>query len=300
VWLAQADGSGARELGIGESADLAPDGSTVAAIPWGFAGTGITLFSSDGQIKGRFFNAAVVSAYPVAWSSDSRYLAVTMQYANTHRDGLVVIDTTTRRVALIARGGIAGVSFAPSGSDRLVFGRSASVDFKQPTNLFLASPNGRRVRQLTHDVWSSDPAWGARGIAFNHAPGHNGASSINQVWMMQPDGRDRRAITRFTTRRLADGLTPLQFSADGTRLLAACYGGPNDDETWTLDLVSRRIRRLTIGGQNVIADAISRDGQLVLVERPRPDALNNTIEMVGFAGGDPVVLAHGQSASWNR
>jgi hypothetical protein len=283
---------------------LAPDGATVAAIPWGFAGAGVTLFSPTGAVKGRFFDASVVSADPLAWSPDSRYLAVALAYTNPakqNRSGLAVIDTVTGRTVMLARGGIAGASFAPNGPDRLVYGRGASADFRQPVNLFIAAATGGSIRQLTHDAWSSDPVWGARGIAFNHAPRPNPGTSINQVWLIQPDGTHRTQITDFKRRSLVYGLTPLQFSSNGERLLAVYEGGSGTSaQTWAIDIVTRRARKLRIDGHDVTPGGLSQDGKVVLVELDRSAAPLGTIETIGFTGTKPTVLARGLSPTWNR
>lgn len=301
VWLANADGTRAHMLGTGESALLSPNGMLVAATPWGFAGPGVMLFSPTGAVKGRFFDASKAGYDPEAWSPDSRYLAVAVSGTQRPiRPELLVIDTRTGRSVMLAHGGIAGVSFAPALPDRLVYSRSASVDYKPPVNLFIATATGGSIRQLTHDAWSADPVWGARGIAYNHAPGPHPATAFNQVYVIQPDGTHRTQITNFTSPGLAYGLTPLQFAADGRRLLAEYNGGSGTSQTWTIDISTRRARRLTIHGQPVTPDALSEDGKLVLVEAQQPQALNDTIETIPFSGGAAQVLAQGGSPSWNR
>jgi hypothetical protein len=201
---------------------------------------------------------------------------------------------------MVAHGGIAGASFAPDRSDRLVFGQDVSIDFKQPLNLFITTPTGRSTHQLTHDRYSGDPAWGTRGIAFNHAGGPHPATAINQVWLMRPDGTHRTELTHFTTRALIFGLTPLQFSMRGTRLLAAYEGTNGTSQTWTIDTTTRRARRLTVNGADVTPAGLAQDGQSVLVERDNSQALNDTVETIPFAGGNPTVLAQGDAPTWNR
>jgi hypothetical protein len=299
VYLAKADGTGARVLGTGESPLLAPDGRLVAAMPWGFAGPGVTLFTSTGAIRGRFFNAAKVTASPVAWSPDSRYVAVTVTGPGKNQGELVVIDARTNRRVVIAHRGIAGVSFAPNGPDRLAFGRSSTVDFKAPTNLFVANPDGSSLVQLTHDLSSASPVWGARGIAYNHAGGPHPATAINQLWLIQPDGTHATQITHFTSRRMQYGLTPLQFSAGGERLLATYSGGPTTQQTWAVDISTRHSRQLTAAGHPVTGWGISRDGQLALVEE-QTNAPNDPIATIPFDGGIATIIAHGDSPSWNR
>jgi hypothetical protein len=38
----------------------------------------------------------------------------------------------------------------------------------------------------------------------------------------------------------------------------------------------------------------------VLVERDNSQALNDTVETIPFAGGNPTVLAQGDAPTWNR
>jgi len=286
-------------LATGESGLLSPDGRLIAATPWGFAGPGVTLLTPTGAIKRRFFNAAQMTVTPTAWSPDSRYLAVRLTGPGSNQGELVVINTVTDRVSVVAHGGIAGASFAPDGSDRLVFARSVSIQFKSPTNLFIASASGSSVVPLTHDFWSAEPMWGVRGIAYNHAGGPRSATAINQLWLIQPDGRHATQLTDFTSRRFAFGLTPLQFSADGSRLIAGYQNGPRIDQTWALDVVTHRAWQLRVAGRPVTAWGLSQDGKLALVEQ-ETDALNAAIETIPVGGGRATILAHGDSPSWNR
>ena len=85
---------------------------------------------------GRFFNPARFAAHTFAWSPDSRYLAVALQPASGSRPGapcLVLIDTRTGRVRTIASGSVQGVSFAPTGPDRVVYGLGKAGVFRRGT-----------------------------------------------------------------------------------------------------------------------------------------------------------------------
>src|SRR5438270_3952102 len=78
TWVAAADGSHRRRLGLGEAPLLSPDGSTVAASLPARAGAALSLDPGAGGSPRRFFDASRQSAVAEAWSPDSRYVAVVL------------------------------------------------------------------------------------------------------------------------------------------------------------------------------------------------------------------------------
>ena len=95
-----------------------------------------------------FFRSSRAGAQPVAWSPESRYLAVEL-FGNypgkhDHDSGLAIIDTTTFRAKTIARGSLCGASFSPAQPDRLVFGLAPPGTYclSGHVNVFAVDPDG--------------------------------------------------------------------------------------------------------------------------------------------------------------
>lgn len=230
---------------------------------------------------------------PLTWSPDSRYLAF-------GASGLNVVDVRTGRATRIASGHIAGVSFAPSAPDRLVYGRSKSLALSSPVNLYTAHANGTHRAQLTRDGHSANPVWGRRGIVFDRVTLRGMNAPVYQLYLLS--GRHATQISHVTPPPLQDGLVPLAVSHDGNHLVAA-YEGEDTFEAYTVDLNTDTVRQLTDGTRNVSPYGISRNGKRVLVGlgafENAPSA--GEVATMPFHGGSPTVLVkHGADASWNQ
>jgi hypothetical protein len=306
VWVAGAGGGPPRRLGTGTSAQLAPNGVTVAATDIGAHGPALTLYPTIVGSPKTYFNIATVTATAVAWSPDSRYLAVALTGNNAPSlsgYALTIIDTTTGSEHQVASGVIYGASFEPNGSDTLAYARARSLSPTAATNIFAVSPTGTGTRQLTTDGVSSNPVWGARGIAFDRARrrGRN-AAPLNQIWLMSSAGSHARQVTHLRVAPLESGLVPLAFSGDGTKL-AAEFEGEDTSMGYSVLVATGRATRLRAGKANVSAWGIARDGRSVLVSVGGLQAppSRGKIEAIPFSGGRPTLLvAHGNYPSWDR
>ncbi len=307
VWLADADGSHRHLLGPGDQPALAPNGKLVAASLLGSSGSAIVVYDAAGAAH-RFFDGRKVSGSAAAWSPDSRYLAAEL-FTNSpsprdRSSSLAIVDTTTWSVRTLAHGYPCGASFAPGLSERLVFAvaRGSSVCPTGAVNVFTIGADGSAKRQLTRDGHSLNPVWGASSIAYDHFTARRNDAPVFQIWLMRSDGTHQHQYTHLRVPTLLDGLVPLQFAADGTRLLAR-YEGQDTEQTWTIDLATNRLRELKIGGQDIGPGALSLDGRTVLADRGaflNPSS-SGTVETVPFSGGRAhAVVAHAAQPSWNR
>ncbi len=311
VWVAQADGSEPRRLGAGGEPLVSPDGQSVAAALFGASanseeGPSLAIYGISGARPRLFLSLATATATPLAWSFDSRYLAVSLQSTAVtniaKRSGLGVLDTLTGTVTTIAHGQIYGASFAPEESEELVFARAPSLLLSAPTNLYTWMPNGLAPRQLTHDGRSLNPVWGPRYIAYDRERLRRNDASVFQIWLSPTGGGRARRLTDVRVPSLVSGLVPLAFSGSGSRLLAE-YEGQDTSEAWTVGVASGRTHHITVRGQPVQGAGLSRDGATLLIdekgfEGPPSDG---RVATVPFAGGRPrVLVAHGSQASWNR
>jgi hypothetical protein len=314
VWLTPVKGGARIRLGSGTQPLIAPGGQQVAAslsgtgggsetgpalVVWGIGGAPLT-----------YFDLATVTATPLAWSRDLRYLAVELQSTaatnpasanSTSGSGLAVIDLGLHTVTMVARGQIYGASFAPNRSDRIVYARASSSSLSASVNLFLSNPDGSRVSALTRDGRSLNPVWGSRGIAFDKERLRGNDAPVYQIWLRSPSGSSVRRLTNIGVRSLASGLVPLAFSTDGKRLLAE-FEGQDTSEAWTVRVLTGGARRLTVRGRSVVGAGISGNGRTLLIEEGSflEEASAGRVSTVPFAGGrSTVLISHGAQASWN-
>ncbi len=318
VWVANAEGREARVLGEGDEPLISPDGSQVAAGLFGSGpgsqetGPSLAVYPTapGGAAPLRLGDLSTASAQPLAWSPDSRYLAVSLQSTDLERpaqtSGLAVLDMTTGKLTTIATGYVYGASFAPEGSDRIVYGRALSQTTAAGVNLYVADPDGSDTVRLTGDGRSLNPLWGPHGIAFDRERLRHDDAPEYQIWLRPFSGsrppRTRR-LTSLKVGPLVVGLVPIAFSASGSRLLAE-FEGQDTSEAWTVVVPSRRARRLRVGRghANAIAGGISRDGAVLLIDEGFLEGppSSDKVATVPFAGGPAkVIVAHGSQAGWN-
>src|SRR5262249_35135274 len=116
VWLSPLEGGARIRLGPGTEPLIAPSGQQVAASLSGTgggseSGPALVVWGTGGPPL-MYFDLARVTATPLAWSRDLRYLAVELQSTSstntTSGSGLAVIDLGSHSVTMIARGQIYG------------------------------------------------------------------------------------------------------------------------------------------------------------------------------------------------
>jgi hypothetical protein len=310
VWIAAANGSAAKLLGPGQQPLLAPNGQSVAVALFGTVsglqehGPAIGIYPSSGAAIADYLSLEAATATPIAWSPDSRYLAVYAQSNETvgiaASSSLDVIDTQTGTVTTIAHGAIYGASFAPEGSDRLVFALAHSLSTAARTNLYVAEADGAGVHPITSDGRSLFPIWGPTYIAYDRERTRR-LSPEYQIWLATLTNPRVRKLTHVRVGSLVQGLVPLEFSATANRLLAE-FVGEDTNEAFAVNVANGRARPLRVGRQEVQGAGISSDGSTLLLDTgsfEQPPS-HGRIVTVPWAGGPPTVLiAHGSQASWN-
>jgi len=310
VWVANGAGQEPQRLGPGNEPLMAPNGHSVAASllggPNNEAGPALAIYSTIGARTVEYFNLQTSTAAALAWSPDSRYLAVFLQSNSiseaAQRSGLEVIDTATGAVSEIAAGEIYGASFAPGASDRIVFARARSQLQSAAVNLYESGPTGSGLKRLTSDGHSLYPVWGPRYIAYDHQRlrGNDEAPEY-QIWLHSPSGSGTRRLTRVNVAPLLVGLVPLGFSADGGRLLTE-LGGEDTSEAWTVRVPSGRAHRITVSGRPVVGAGISPSGGTLLIDEGffEDPPSSSRVASIPFGGGrSKVLIGHGAQASWN-
>jgi hypothetical protein len=310
VWVAAANGSDAKLLGPGEQPLLSPDGQSVAVSLFGVApgaeehGPAIGVYPASGAPVADYLSLETATSTPLAWSPDSRYLAVYRQSNGLTNiaagSGLDVIDTQTGSVTSIAEGAIYGASFARDGSDRLVYALAHSLSPSAATNLYVSEADGAGTHRITSDGRSLFPVWGPTYIAYDRERMRH-LSPEYQIWLATSAGVRVRKLTHVAVGSLLQGLVPLAFSDSGSRLLAE-FEGEDTSNAYAVTVASGRARAVTVHGRTVQAAGISSDGSTLLVDAGSFEQAPSSgrIVTVPFAGGHATVLiAHGSQASWN-
>jgi hypothetical protein len=311
VWIAQANGREPKRLGPGLEPLLSPNGQSVAATllgapPNSEKGPALGIYSALGAPVADYLDLETANSTPLAWSLDSRYLAVMRQSTEVTNiaagSGLDVIDTQTGTVTSIAEGQIYGASFAQDGSDRIVFARSPSLSPSAPTNLYMSNPDGSGLRRITSDGRSLNPVWGPQYIAYDREHLRRNYAPRYDIWLRAPGSSTARRLTNVPANKLVVGLVPIAFSASGGRLLSE-FEGQDTSAAWTVRVLSGRARPITFRNQSVVGAGISSDGGTLLVDLGSFEAPPSAgrVASIPFAGGRPKVLvAHGAQGSWNR
>jgi WD40 repeat protein len=242
--------------------------------------------------SGRFVRKTRGGRSVLAWSPDSRYIALS-------GNGLFVFDVRTGKTRRIARGTVLGASFAPRTPDRLVYGLGSS--FNSPVNLYTVGANGTNRKQLTTDGRSANPVWGRLGIAFDRVTPRGMNAPAYQIYLLS--GGQVRQITNLPPAPLLqDGLVPLAVAGGGVHLLAA-YQGQDTDQAWTVNLKTGAARRIRSSRGYVTPGGISRNGRRVLLQIGafQGPASSGMVVTAPFDGGSATVLVrHAASPSWNR
>jgi len=311
VWTMRSDGSQKASLGEGFSPQISPNGQRVAVALLGSGGrqTGpaLAVYSTVGAPPLTYLKLASETVQPLTWSPDGRYLAVSVQSSGlksaVRLSGLAILDTQSGKIAMIAHGQLFGASFAPNGSDEVLYGLARSLSLTARVNIYRAKPDGSGAAALTRDGRSLFPLWGPGRIVYDRERLRSGDAPVYQLWTRSLGSSRPRRLTHIRVRSLVSGLIPFAFSADGSRLLAQ-FVGQDTSEAWAVSMASGRARRLTpkSGRLPLQAAGLSSDGSTVLVNEGGigGPASEGRVATLPFADGRPTLLvAHGSQASWN-
>jgi TolB protein len=284
VWSATPTNTRRVRLATGLSPLISPNGRWVAYTAGSFNHQkGLSMIPARG---GRVRHAGT-PGYPWVWSPDSRRVLI-------GPDGtggpVTIVDVPSLRTTTLHLPPEAfHIGFSPNGK-MLVFDNAETQSKSDIYTVVLATGATRR---LTHDGRSALPLWGRHGIAFARVAGAGAAN----VWLIRPNGTGLRRLTR-----LAVGAYPADWSADGTRLLAAQPALANG-RLFAVDLTKGTTRTLTPDIGDLVPQGLSQDGRTVLAAIGCGDnpAAPGLLETIPFAGGRPTIIERGACrASWNE
>lgn len=297
--VAADDGSGARQLATGgQWPKVSPDGLQVAYVT-GTRRASLKLRPAAGG-PARTLARDVWNYDAIQWSPDSTRLSVTTG-PELGPYTLKVIDLTTGETSEVQRGFFYGVSWAPTNAG-IVWSKAARSAYPTRANLYRADLDGSGVQRLTDDFNATSPVWGPERIAFNRArrPNKRGDYDKLDIYTITPEGTGRRRLTTTKVPFLLAGLSPLAWSADGTRI-AANYGGQDTTEAWRVNAQTGAAVDATGRFDGVVGWGMSKDGTALLATTGYFDNPSGNVVALAWDGGAQTVLARkATQPSWSR
>ena len=289
IVIANGDGSDRRVLGDGWNSYVSPDGAWVAVTDWDQGPTApmndrLELYASAGGPPTHVLEIECLNVY---WSPDSTKLAcVDRDTAGSDPGRLVVIDAATGAETTLGTGHFQSrVSFSPD-SARLAYvqnGAAYSIRGGALKVVDLATGATTLLRRR-----AAAPVWGPRAIAFSIVRPGGPVGRKLDVALVKPDGTGYRRLTRFRPKFVQSGLTPVAWSANGRRLLAA-LGGQDTFVAYAVNPRRGGARRIQ---PFVTPAALSRDGRFVIGgdNTESPEAGRSNVVRVPWNGGKARVL----------
>jgi len=291
VFVAQDDGTDPRELAAGTQPQISPDGRTVAVLrPTGSRTRLVLVTAQSGRER---LLASSTSVESVTFSPDSTLLA-----AEVGGRRLMLFETDTGRMATLVRGFVKGLSFSPD-STRLAFGLGVDGTARGEADVYKVSVRGGEPRRLTRDGRSLLPVWGPQRIAFVKQKGldRTGMIPTYDIWSMDEVGREVDRMTRTKVPDGVNGLLPIEWSADGTRLVAQ-YVGADVRVGFTVDPRDGSTRSL----RRKVAFDLASDGSAVLTQSggTDPDAKHNVYSAPYEGGASDLLVRNASFPDWSR
>ncbi len=312
IWSAADDGSGQRRLAPGSNPRLSPDGQIVAFLHQGKGRSSqpeLMLMPANGSAPVSRLAVGWREISTFAWSPDSASVAAVLG-PELGPKRLVLIDTVSGTQQTVAQGYFNGVSFSPQGG-QLVYGRSVSEKYPPRSDVYrFEIPIGESVRyvppvRLTHDQRSLSPLWGPGGtIVFVKQLGakQRRYGPKSEFFLMNSAGKGVRQLTHTKVDPLLFGLTPTQWSANGSRLLAE-FNGQDTSYAVTVNPRTGAQRPVTKEREQGFAGtALSADGRFILGMtggfEPGP---GHKVLSIPYGGGKPKLLAKNAfEPDWSR
>jgi Tol biopolymer transport system component len=311
VFVANDDGSGARKVETGHNPKVAPNGLSVAYLHEGAKGAQELKLTPATGGPGRTLMTNLREAFYVAWSPDSKTIAA-LRGGELGKRKLVLIDVATGLQNVIATGFFSGFSFSPDGTE-IAYSVAKSEKYPPRSDVFrfpVPIPGVVNVRapelvRLTSDHRSSDPLWGPRQIVFVKTveAKKRKYGPKNELFLMNPQGKGVKRLTRTKVPPLLQGLFPTDWSADGKRLLTEFQG---QDTSYAVLVNPKTGAQRPVAGTGetgFVGTDLSADGSLVLGFNGGfdPGLKNHKVQTVPYGGGKPKTLVkEAFEPSWNR
>ncbi len=301
VYVAEDNGKGARQVGLGRNSHVSPNGEWVAYERATKNGLGeLRLYQVDIHKSERLLNPWAES-FVFAWSPDSTKVAAVTGPLNGPKT-LLVIDAKSTKREKVATGYFNGVSFSPE-SDELVYGVS-HTEYALKSDVFRYTLGDGAPKALTHGQRSGFPLWGPKDqIAFVRFGNVKNRYEVppGQLFAMNDEGQRISQLSHTKPSPLSTGLTPVAWSENGARLLTE-FSGEDQSYAVALSTVTGAEKKLTKNPETGLQGAaLSPDGSTVLGTvglgfggNPKPKVVT-----VPWSGGpEKVLVPGGYEPSW--
>lgn len=301
VYVAEDNGSGALQVGVGRNSHVSPDGEWVAYERESKGGTSeLRLYQVAIHKSERLLNPWAES-FVFAWSPDSaKVVAVTGGIRGKRT--LLVIDAKSLKREKVATGYFNGASFSPE-SDQLVFGASQTENTLK-SDIFRYELGGAAPKALTKGKKSAYPLWGPKDqivFAGQVRAGGRSESPASQLFVMNPEGQRISQVTHTKISPLSQGLIPTAWSSNGARLLTE-FAGEDQSYAVAVSTVTGSEKKLTKNHETGLQGAaLSPDGTTVLgtVGLGFGGNPNPKVVTVPWGGGrEKVLVPGGYEPSW--
>ena len=265
------DGSAAHVIAHGRSPVVSPNGRSVAFVtPHGSDTEDLRLVGIHGGHSRLLARGVFVSdqSAPFAWSSNSRYVAVSCGCWL----GLYLIDVVHHKFRSVDIGDQPGrATFSPNSSSLIV----ESLHPRSTELVYVRLHHGGQ-----RDLPGVFPTWGKRGFAFDLEDG--------DLFMRKRVGGRARLLRRAGS----DSVYGQAWSADGNTLLAV--GGTPPDAREAVLIDRKSAGAIVLSQRFSTIDSLSRYGRVVLGEQERNVVAAKT------DGSTRVLALQATSPSWTR
>ena len=306
IFVAKDNGSGAHMLTKGRDPHISPDGQWVLfesnSKAHGYRPE-LKIEAVDGTGGPRTLLGSWAEPFVFAFSPDSSTVAVAAAAGRKQR--LVTIDLASGRQTTVAKGYFSGVGYSPDGGS-LVYAKSPAEGFPPRSDVFRAALGSGVTEALTHDHKSLAPLWGPNGeivfVKLLHGKTRQYAPE-NQLFLMNENGGQVERLTHTKVDQLLSGLIPIEWSANGRRLLCE-FGGQDTSYAVLVDPKTGKETTLTKEREvGFVGSALSADGTTVLgaIGEYEGNIPGRKVLAIPSDGGKPKVLAKGATEpDWSR
>jgi Tol biopolymer transport system component len=283
VYVAADDGSQPRRVAAGRSPTVSADGKWIAYVAPGELERVMLAPAAGGRAQQV---ARSRSVQRLQFSPNSTQLGMALA------GRLSVHDIPTATTFNAAVGSIRGFSFSPD-SKSVAYATAGQSDAPDASSdIYAIEFDAGPRRRVTRDRKSLNPLWAPTGeIVFDRQRRRREDAPAYNLFGVQPDGGSLRRITSLRIPALVSGLVPVEFSADGRRLLAE-FVGQDTALGFAVSPRSGKTRALDADAENgFVGFDLAADGRTVLGHTggPDPGGRHNVVTMP-YRGGDPTVL----------
>jgi hypothetical protein len=301
VYVAEDNGKGARQVGIGRNSHVSPDGEWIAYERESKGlNSELRLYQVSVHKSERLLNPWAES-FVFAWSPDSTKVAA-ITGGPTGKKTLLVIDVKSLKREKVATGYFNGASFSPE-SDELVYGVSQTENALK-SDIFRYALGGAAPTALTKGRVSAYPLWGPKEqIVFSRFKGTTKRFEVpaGQLFTKDPEGQRISQLSHTKLGPLSLGLIPIAWSSNGARLLTE-FAGEDQGYAVALSTVTGAEKKLTKNSQTGLQGAgLSPDGSTVLgtVGLGFGASQQPKVVTVPWGGGhEKVLVPGGYEPSW--